>query len=212
MTKAEKVRLVMDTLERLYPDVSVPLDHRDPYTHMIAVLLSAQCTDARVNVVAPRLFARARTPARMVELEVAEIEAIIRPCGLAPSKSKAIRGLSQILLDEHQGQVPASLEELEKLPGIGHKSAQVVMAQDFGVPSFPVDTHIHRLAFRWGLSTGKSVERTEKDLKRLFPRERWNKLHLQIIYFGREHCPARSHDFSTCPLCSKVGRKSLFKR
>ena len=212
MTKAEKVRLVMDTLERLYPDVSVPLDRRDPYTHMIAVLLSAQCTDARVNVVAPRLFARARTPARMVELEVAEIEAIIRPCGLAPSKSKAIRGLSQILLDEHQGQVPASLEELEKLPGIGHKSAQVVMAQDFGVPSFPVDTHIHRLAYRWGLSTGKSVERTEKDLKRLFPRERWNKLHLQIIYFGREHCPARSHDLSTCPLCSKVGRRSLFKR
>ena len=211
MTKAEKVRVVMDTLERLYPDVSVPLDHRDPYTHMIAVLLSAQCTDARVNVVAPQLFARARTPARMVELEVAEIEAIIRPCGLAPRKSRAIRDLSQILLDRHQGEVPASLEELEKLPGIGHKSAQVVMAQDFGVPSFPVDTHIHRLAYRWGLSTGKSVERTEKDLKRLFPRERWNKLHLQIIYFGREHCPARGHDFSACPLCSKVGRRSLFR-
>lgn len=212
MTKAEKVRIVMDTLERLYPDVSVPLDHRDPYTHMIAVLLSAQCTDARVNVIAPQLFARARTPTRMVELEVAEIEAIIRPCGLAPRKSRAIRDLSQILLDRHQGKVPASLEELEKLPGIGHKSAQVVMAQDFGVPSFPVDTHIHRLAFRWGLSTGRSVERTEKDLKRLFPRERWNKLHLQIIYFGREHCPARGHDFSTCPLCGKVGRRSLFKR
>ena len=212
MTKAEKVRIVMDTLERLYPDVSVPLDHRDPYTHMIAVLLSAQCTDARVNAIAPQLFARARTPARMVELEVAEIEAIIRPCGLAPRKSRAIRDLSQILLDRHHGKVPASLEELEKLPGIGHKSAQVVMAQDFGVPSFPVDTHIHRLAFRWGLSTGRSVERTEKDLKRLFPRERWNKLHLQIIYFGREHCPARGHDFSTCPLCGKVGRRSLFKR
>ena len=212
MTKAEKVLIVMDTLERLYPDVNVPLDHRDPYTHMIAVLLSAQCTDARVNVIAPLLFARARTPARMVELEVAEIEAIIRPCGLAPRKSRAIRDLSQILLDRHQGEVPASLEELEKLPGIGHKSAQVVMAQDFGVPSFPVDTHIHRLAFRWGLSTGRSVERTEKDLKRLFPRERWNKLHLQIIYFGREHCPARGHDFYTCPLCSKVGRRSLFKR
>ena len=211
MTKAGKVRIVMDTLERLYPDVSVPLDQRDPYTHMIAVLLSAQCTDARVNVIAPRLFARARTPARMVELEVAEIEAIIRPCGLAPRKSRAIRDLSQILLDEHRGKVPASLEELEKLPGIGHKSAQVVMAQDFGVPCFPVDTHIHRLAYRWGLSTGRSVERTEKDLKRLFPRERWNKLHLQIIYFGREHCPARSHDFSACPLCSKVGRRSLFK-
>ena len=212
MTKAEKVRVVMDTLESLYPDVRVPLDHRDPYTHMIAVLLSAQCTDARVNVVAPRLFARARTPARMVELEVAEIEAIIRSCGLAPRKSRAIRDLSQILLDRHEGKVPASLEELEKLPGIGHKSAQVVMAQDFGVPSFPVDTHIHRLAFRWGLSTGRSVERTEKDLKRLFPKERWNKLHLQIIYFGREHCPARGHDFSACPLCSKVGRRSLFKR
>ena len=148
----------------------------------------------------------------MVELEVAEIEAIIRSCGLAPRKSRAIRDLSQILLDRHQGRVPASLEELEKLPGIGHKSAQVVMAQDFGVPSFPVDTHIHRLAFRWGLSTGRSVERTEKDLKRLFPRERWNKLHLQIIYFGREHCPARGHDFHACPLCSKVGRRSLFKR
>ncbi len=212
MTKAEKVRIVMDTLERLYPDVSVPLDHRDPYTHMIAVLLSAQCTDARVNVIAPQLFARARTPTRMVELGVAEIEAIIRPCGLAPRKSRAIRDLSQILLDRHQGKVPASLEELEKLPGIGHKSAQVVMAQDFGVPSFPVDTHIHRLAFRWGLSTGRSVERTEKDLKRLFPRERWNKLHLQIIYFGREHCPARGHDPYACPLCSRVGRRSLFKR
>ena len=211
MNKVDKVQLVLDTLQGLYPNPTIPLDSRDPYTHLIAVLLSAQCTDARVNTVTPTLFKRADQPQKMVKLEVEEIKQIIRPCGLAPRKSQAIWDLSQILLDEHGGEVPPDMEALERLPGVGHKTAQVVMAQNFGVPTFPVDTHIHRLIHRWGLSNGKNVEQTEKDCKRLFPEDRWNDLHLQIIYFGREHCPARGHHPTECPLCSKIGRKSLFK-
>ena len=211
LTTTAKSQIVLDVLQRLYPNPAVPLKRRDPYTHLIAVLLSAQCTDARVNQVTPALFACADRPERMVELAVEEIEQIIHPCGLAPRKSKAIWELSQILLAEHGGQVPPDLAALERLPGVGHKTAQVVLAQNFGVPTFPVDTHIHRLIYRWGLSSGKSVERTERDCKRLFPQERWNDLHLQIIYFGREHCPARGHQPAECPLCSRIGRKSLFK-
>ena len=199
----------MRTLDDLYPDVDVPLNSRDPYTHLVAVLLSAQCTDVRVNQVTPVLFARASTPTEMIQLTSRQIETIIRPCGLAPRKSKAIRGLSKILLDKHDGKVPRTLEELEDLPGVGHKTSQVVLAQTFGIPTFPVDTHIHRLAYRWSLSSGKSVLQTERDLKRIFPQEAWIKLLLQIIYFGREYCPARAHDFRRCPLCSTVGRKSL---
>jgi endonuclease-3 len=211
MRKADRVQIVLDTLEGLYPAPGIPLKSRDPYTHLIAVLLSAQCTDARVNQVTPTLFKRADRPAKMVKLNVGEIEKTIRSCGLAPRKSKAIWDLSQILLDEHGGQVPPDMDALERLPCVGHKTAQVVLAQSFGVPTFPVDTHIHRLIHRWGLSNGKNVEQTEKDCKRLFPKDRWNALHLQIIYFGREHCPARGHQPAACPLCSKIGRKSLFK-
>ena len=210
MTKREKVQFIMETLDRIFPDVDIPLDSSDPYTHLIAVVLSAQCTDVRVNQVTPALFARASTPEQMIQLPATEIESIIRPCGLAPRKSKAIWEFSRILLERHKSKVPNDLDALEELPGVGHKTAQVVLAQNFGIPTFPVDTHIHRLAHRWGLSTGKNVERTEKDLKRLFPEDRWVKLHLQIIYFGREYCPARGHDPTTCPLCSLVGRKSLF--
>ncbi|MEM6726754.1 MAG: endonuclease III, partial [Bacteroidota bacterium] len=184
MTKAEKVAEITRMLEELYPETPVPLDHSDPYTLLIAVLLSAQCTDERVNKVTPELFATAATPQEMITLEVEHIRQIIRPCGLSPRKSKAISELSHILLDQHQGVVPANFEALEALPGVGHKTASVVMSQAFGVPAFPVDTHIHRLAYRWGLSNGKNVEQTEKDLKRLFPEELWNKLHLQIIFFG----------------------------
>lgn len=211
MNKADKVQFVLDTLQGLYPKPSIPLESRDPYTHLIAVLLSAQCTDVRVNQVTPALFKRADRPEQMVKLKVGAIEKIIRPCGLAPRKSQAIWELSQILLDEHGGEVPPDMEALERLPGVGHKTAQVVMAQNFGVPTFPVDTHIHRLIYRWGLSNGKNVEQTEKDCKRLFPKTRWNDLHLQIIYFGREHCPARAHQPAECPLCSRIGRRSLFK-
>lgn len=211
MNKADKVQFVLDTLQGLYPKPSIPLESRDPYTHLIAVLLSAQCTDVRVNQVTPALFKRADRPEQMVKLKVGAIENIIRPCGLAPRKSQAIWELSQILLDEHGGEVPPDMEALERLPGVGHKTAQVVMAQNFGVPTFPVDTHIHRLIHRWGLSNGKNVEQTEKDCKRLFPKTRWNDLHLQIIYFGREHCPARAHQPAECPLCSRIGRRSLFK-
>ncbi|MEO1434035.1 MAG: endonuclease III [Bacteroidota bacterium] len=209
MTKAEKVAEITQILEGYYPETPVPLDHSDPYTLLIAVLLSAQCTDERVNKVTPALFAAASTPQDMIKLEVEYIRQIIRPCGLSPRKSKAIYELSHILLDKHGGQVPANFEDLEALPGVGHKTASVVMAQAFGVPAFPVDTHIHRLAYRWGLSNGKSVEQTEKDLKRLFPKEKWNKLHLQIIFFGREFCPARGHIYAHCPICSKFGRRSL---
>jgi len=207
--KSEKVELVLETLNQLYPNPAIPLLSHSPYTHLIAVLLSAQCTDIRVNQVTPALFKRADTPHKMVRLKVTEIRDIIRPCGLAPRKSQAISDLSHILIDEYSGQVPTDLEALERLPGVGHKTAQVVMSQCFGEQTFPVDTHIHRLIYRWGLSNGKNVEQTEKDGKRLFPRERWNKLHLQIIYFGREHCPARGHVAAACPLCGKIGRKSL---
>lgn len=211
MTKQETALAIADILEELYPTTPIPLDHQDPYTLLVAVLLSAQCTDERVNQVTPHLFELADNPAAMAEVPVEDIKAIIRPCGLSPRKSKAISELSHILLDKHGGQVPQNFTDLEALPGVGHKTASVVMSQAFGVPAFPVDTHIHRLAYRWKLSTGKSVEKTERDLKRLFPRERWNKLHLQIIFFGREYCPARGHDPYQCPICSKYGRRSMFK-
>jgi len=210
MKKSESVQFVMDKLDELYPETPVPLDHEDPYTLLIAVLLSAQCTDERVNKVTPYLFEKAHTPESMSQLEVDSIRQIIRPCGLSPRKSKAIHELSHILINEHGGQVPSDFEALEKLPGVGHKTASVVMSQAFGVPSFPVDTHIHRLMTRWKLTTGKNVVQTEKDAKRLFPRENWNKLHLQIIFFGREYCPARGHNPYECPICSKIGRATLF--
>ncbi|MCB0299269.1 MAG: endonuclease III [Calditrichaeota bacterium] len=209
MTKKEKVQFVIDKLEELYPETPIPLQHQDPYTLLVAVLLSAQCTDARVNQITPLLFERADTPEAMIRLDVDEIKDIIRPCGLSPRKSKAIYELSQILLDKFDGEVPATFEDLEALPGVGHKTASVVMTQAFGVPSFPVDTHIHRLAYRWGLSSGKNVEQTEKDLKAIFSPESWAKLHLQIIYFGREYCPARGHNPQECPICSKYGRENL---
>jgi len=211
MNASAKVELILRTLENLYPSPPIPLRHQDPFTLLVAVVLSAQCTDVRVNQVTPALFALASTPAQMAALPVAQIQSLIRPCGLAPQKAKALNGLSQLICQRHQGQVPRTLEELEALPGVGHKTAQVVVAQAFGEPAFPVDTHIHRLAWRWGLSSGKSVLQTEKDLKRLFPQERWNHLHLQIIYFGRQHCPARGHDPHRCPLCSQVGRRELFE-
>ncbi len=210
-TKQERANAISEKLEELYPETPIPLKHEDPYTLLIAVLLSAQCTDVRVNKVTPFLFQEANTPDEMVQMEVEDIKAIIRTCGLSPRKSKAIYDLSNILLEKHGGAVPQSFEDLEALPGVGHKTASVVMSQAFGVPAFPVDTHIHRLAHRWGLSTGKNVEKTEKDLKRLFPKNTWNKLHLQIIYFGREYCQARGHDPKMCPVCSQYGRKSLFK-
>lgn len=204
MTKKERVEFVVETLQKLYPHPAIPLDHKDAYTMLIAVLLSAQCTDKRVNLTTPFLFERADTPKKMVKLDVKDIEDIIRPCGLAPAKSKAIHRLSEILLEKYNGQVPDTFEALEELPGVGHKTASVVMSQVFGVPAFPVDTHIHRLMHRWKLSNGKSVEQTEKDAKRLFKQELWNDLHLQIIYFGREYCPARGHDEEKCPICSKI--------
>jgi len=200
--REEKARRVQRILDEIYPDVGIPLDHRDPYTLLIAVVLSAQCTDVRVNQVAPRLFARASTPEKMTKLGVDEICEIIRPCGLAPQKSKAIAELSRILVEKHAGAVPDTFEELEALPGVGHKSASVMMVQAFGRPAFPVDTHIHRLARRWDLSRGKNVAHTERDLKKLYPSESWGRLHLQIIYFGREYCPARGHDLRSCPICS----------
>ena len=201
MTKAERARHVMLRLGEWYPDPPIPLDHRDPFTLLVAVVLSAQCTDVRVNQVTPALFAMAADPAAMARLEVAKIDAVVRPCGLSPRKAQALRDLSRQLVEHHGGQVPADFAALEALPGVGHKTASVVMAQAFGVPSFPVDTHIHRLAQRWGLSDGRSVARTEADLKRLFPREAWNRLHLQIIYYGREHCTARGCDGTVCEIC-----------
>lgn len=211
MTKQEKVKIISDVLDELFPQPPIPLEHVDPFTLLIAVLLSAQTTDVMVNRVTPQLFAKGPTPQRMADLSVAEILSVIQPLGLAPTKAKNIHKLSGILLKKHGGCVPNNFEDLEALPGVGHKTASVVMSQAFGFPAFPVDTHIHRLAFRWGLSDGKSVQQTEKDLKRLFPEEQWNKLHLQIIYFGRAYCPARNHAPKACPLCSKVGRKSMFK-
>jgi len=207
MTRAEKAVRIRAILDELYPEAPIPLAHRDPFTLLVAVLLSAQCTDARVNLVTPRLFARAATPAAMAKLSERAILALIRSCGLAPSKAKAIKALSRLLLEEHGGKVPADFAALEALPGVGHKTASVVMSQAFGQPAFPVDTHIHRLAARWGLSDGSSVARTERDLKRIFPPETWNKLHLQIIYFGREYCPARGHDPANCPICSWAAPK-----
>jgi endonuclease III len=209
MTKKEKAAAIQALLDHYHPEVPVPLVHRDPYTLLVAVLLSAQCTDERVNQVTPALFALADNPGAMSQVPVETIQGIIRPCGLSPAKSKAISGLSRILIEEHGGEVPASFEALERLPGVGHKTASVVMAQAFGVPAFPVDTHIHRLAWRWGLSTGKNVEKTEADLKKLFPKESWNKLHLQIIYFGRTYCPARGHKREDCPICSLYGRRGV---
>ncbi|HMO51642.1 MAG TPA: endonuclease III [Kiritimatiellia bacterium] len=203
-TRAQRAAIIDRMLEAYYPEVRVPLDHRDAYTLLIAVLLSAQCTDLRVNQITPILFARAADPRAMIRLSVAEIESIIRPCGLAPAKAKAIHGLSTLLLERHDGHVPASFAELEALPGVGHKTASVVMAQAFGVPAFPVDTHIHRLAQRWKLTNGKNVVQTEADLKALFPENRWNKLHIQIILYGREYCTARGCDGTRCPICRAV--------
>ena len=212
MNKSEKVAYIMDELQRLYPKPPVPLDHADPYTLLIAVLLSAQCTDERVNQVTPELFDLASTPQRMVRLSVDQIKAIIRPCGLSPAKSKNIHRLSEILLERHAGEVPIDFGALEALPGVGHKTASVVMSQAFGVPSFPVDTHIHRLMYRWGLSNGKNVEQTERDAKRLFPRERWNDLHLQIIFYAREYSPARGLKWDRDFLIQRCGRATEIKK
>lgn len=208
MTKNQKATFVINTLERLYPETPVPLNHKDPYTLLVSVLLSAQCTDERVNKITPALFAIADNSVDMQHVPVEQIKEIIRPCGLSPAKSKAISVLSKMLVEEHGGKVPASFEALEKLPGVGHKTASVVMAQAFGIPAFPVDTHIHRLIYRWGLSSGKNVEQTEKDCKTLFPENLWNKLHLQIIFFGRQYCPARGHKLGECPICSEIGINS----
>lgn len=205
LTPPNKALYIREVLENLYPETPIPLQHSDAYTLLIAVLLSAQCTDARVNTVTPALFAKANTPQAMILLTPAEIEEIIRPCGLAPKKSKAIWDLSQTLLQKYGGQVPATFEDLESLSGVGHKTASVVMSQAFGFAAFPVDTHIHRLATRWGLSSGKNVEQTEADLKALFPESYWNKLHLQLIFYGREHCPARGHKVANCRICKTFG-------
>ena len=201
MLKAERVQFILDTLQTLYPETPIPLDHKDPYTLLVAVLLSAQCTDERVNQVTPALFRLADNPQAMALQPVEDIQKIVRPCGLSPQKSKAIKRLSEILIAEYDGEVPRDMEALETLPGVGHKTASVVMSQAFGVPAFPVDTHIHRLAQRWGLSSGKNVTQTERDLKRLFPEQYWNRLHLQIIYYGREYCSARGCDGRVCDIC-----------
>lgn len=211
MTKKEKAAYVIEELERLYPETPIPLDHEDAFTLLVAVVLSAQCTDARVNTVTPTLFAKARTPQAMAALSVEEIAEIIRPCGLTPMKSKGIHQFSKMILELHGGEVPQSFEALEAMPAVGHKTASVVMSQAFGVPAFPVDTHIHRLMYRWGLTNGKSVEQTEKDAKALFPRELWNKLHLQIIFYGREYSPARGWSLEKDFISAKIGRASLLK-
>lgn len=214
-SKKLRAEFIAKRLEELYPKTPIPLDHKDAYTLLIAVLLSAQCTDERVNKITPLLFKKADTPQKMIKLAPQEIEDIIRPCGLSPRKSKAIYELSHIILNEHAGEVPRSFEELEKLPGVGHKTASVVMSQAFGVPAFPVDTHIHRLAQNWGLTSGKNVETTEKDLKKLFPKEKWNKLHLQIIFYGREHCTARGCRGLVCEICRTLypnRKKAIIKK
>ena len=208
-SRKEKALHIARILDELYPEVPVPLDHHDPYTLLVAVLLSAQCTDKRVNQVTPALFELADNPFDMARQSVEDIRAIIRPCGLSPSKSKAIRRLSEILVEEYRGEVPDDLDKLEQLPGVGHKTASVVVSQGFGHPAFPVDTHIHRLAYRWALSTGRNVVKTEQDLKKLFPRDTWNKLHLQIIFYGREYCPARGHRLDNCMICRRFARRSL---
>lgn len=207
MTKSEKAQFIIKTLEQIYPETPIPLDHSDPYTLLIAVLLSAQCTDERVNKITPHLFKRANNPFDMQKVPVEEIREIIKPCGLSPRKSQAISELSKILVEQYKGEVPKSFEALEKLPGVGHKTASVVMSQAFGVPAFPVDTHIHRLMTRWGLTSGKNVEQTEKDAKKLFPRELWNKLHLQIIFYGRSHSPARNPQKDVDIITLTIGTK-----
>ena len=212
MKKTEKVKFIINTLEDLYPKVEVPLNHKDPYTLLIAVLLSAQSTDAGVNKITPKLFAKADNPYDMIKMSVEEIREIIRPVGLSPMKSKGIYGLSKILIEKHDGKVPKNLKDLEELPSVGHKTASVVISQAFGIPAFPVDTHIHRLMFRWGLSTGKSVKKTEEDAKRIFPKNLWNKLHIQIIYYGREFCPARGWNFKNDIITQKIGRKSVINK
>lgn len=209
MTKKEKVQFVIDKLQEIYPTVPVPLDHKDPYTLLIAVLLSAQSTDVRVNQITPLLFDRADNPYSMVKLSVEEIREIIKPVGLSPMKAKGIHGLSKILIEKHNGEVPADIDALEELPAVGHKTASVVMAQAFEVPSFPVDTHIHRLMYRWNLSNGKNVVQTEKDAKRLFPKELWNELHLQIIWYGRQYSPARGWDLEKDVITRTIGRKKV---
>lgn len=208
MTRKERAKKIGEILDRLYPQPDIPLAHGDPFTLLVAVVLSAQTTDAMVNRVTPSLFAKASTPAQMAALPERTILSIIRSCGLSPSKSRSIKRLSEILLEEHGGKVPRDIDALEKLPGVGHKTASVVMTQAFGVPAFPVDTHIHRLGRRWRLSNGKSVAETEHDLKKLFPEREWGRRHLQIIYFGREYCPARNHEFATCPICSWASSKA----
>lgn len=209
MTKKEKVDFVIETLEDLYPEIPIPLDHKDPYTLLIAVLLSAQSTDVRVNKITPLLFARASTPQEMIKLSVEEIREVIKPVGLSPMKSKGIHGLSHILLEKHEGKVPQSFEALEELPAVGHKTAGVVLSQAFGIPAFPVDTHIHRLLYRWGFTKGTNVIQTEKDAKRLFPKEKWNDLHLQIIWYGREYSPARGWDIEKDIITKTIGRKTV---
>ena len=212
MDKKIKVKYLIKELETLFPVVPVPLDHKDPYTLLIAVLLSAQCTDERVNQITPKLFEKADNPYEMVNLTVEEIKEIIRPCGLSPMKSKGIYGLSKIIIEKHNGLVPKTFEDLEELPGVGHKTASVVMSQAFGFPAFPVDTHIHRLMYRWGLSNGSNVKQTEKDAKRIFPQEKWNKLHLQIIFYARKFSPARGWDINKDFITKKIGRKSILNK
>jgi len=211
MKRAEKAVIIAQQLEELYPEIPVPLDHSNPFELLVAVLMSAQTTDLKVNEVTPALFAKASDAATMATLPVETILADIRQVGLAPTKARNIRRLSEMLVERHGGEVPASFEALEALPGVGHKTAGVVMAQAFGVPAFPIDTHIHRLAARWGLSNGTTVEKTERDLKSVFPKEKWNDLHLQIIFFGREHCPARYHDLTACPICSWAASKKRIR-
>ena len=210
MNKKERIKFIIEELEKKYPKVPIPLDHKDPYTLLIAVLLSAQCTDVRVNKITPILFEKANNPYDMVKMSVEEIKDIIRPCGLSPMKSKGIYGLSKILIDKHNGKVPADFELLEELPAVGHKTASVLMSQAFNIPGFPVDTHIHRLLYRWKISTGKNVKKTEEDAKKVFPIELWNKLHLQIIWYGREYSPARGWDINKDIITKTVGRKKLF--
>jgi endonuclease-3 len=212
LNKKNKVIFIIEELENLFPVVPIPLDHKDPYTLLIAVLLSAQCTDERVNLITPKLFKIADNPSDMSKLSINEIKEIIRPCGLSPMKSKGIYGLTRIILEKHNGKVPQTFEELEELPAVGHKTASVVMSQAFGYPAFPVDTHIHRLMFRWGLSNGTNVKQTEKDAKRLFPKDKWNKLHLQIIYYARKYSPARGWDLQNDSITKKIGRKSILNK
>ena len=212
MNKKQKVHFIIETLEKLYPETPIPLNLKDPYTLLVSVLLSAQCTDERVNQITPKLFKKADSAEKMIKLSVKEIEDIIRPCGLSPMKSKGIYGLSKMIIELHNGKVPNNFKDLEAFPAVGHKTASVVISQAFGFPAFPVDTHIHRLMFRWGLSNGKNVETTEKDAKRLFPKSLWNKLHLQIIYYGREYCPARGWNIENDIISKTVGRKSIINK